>query len=123
MNNIVTWEYYNSLYNRATEDSFTNLELQAEKRVISVIGQYRWNHIQESAFYFNQLRDCICMVVDMLIDLDRGNVSKGLASVSNDGYTENYVIRTSNEADTEIRTRIKHWLSGTGLLSAFPLEG
>lgn len=123
MNRIVTWEYYASLYNKANQDEFASLEILAEKHIISVIGQHKWNNIHESAFYIDQLRDCICRVIDLLVDFNRSNAGKGLASVSNDGYTENYVVRTSNEANTEIRECIKRGLSGTGLLSAFPLGG
>ena len=123
MNNIVTWEYYNSLYNKAKEGEFTKLEAQAERYVQSVIGQYRWNHVEESAFYFDQLKDCICQVVNMLVDFNRGGAGKGLSSVSNDGYSESYVVRTASEYDKEIRTRIIHRLSGTGLTSAFPWGG
>lgn len=123
MNQIVTWEYYNSLYNKANQDEFVNFEILAEKQIQLVIGQYRWSTIQKSAFYYNQLQDCICKVIDKLVDLNNGSVGKGLASVNNDGYTENYVIRTSSEAEAEIRSCIKSWLSGTGLTSAFPWGG
>lgn len=123
MNNIVTWEYYNSLYSKASQDEFSKLEALAEKRVISVIGQYKWNTVKESAFYFTQLKDCICAVIDKLIDLDKGGAGKGIASVTNDGYSENYVVRTPSEYDNEIRTCIIHGLSGTGLTSAFPWGG
>jgi hypothetical protein len=123
MNNIVTWEYYNSLYNKAKQDEFSRLEARAEKHILSVIGQYKWSHIQESAFYFDQLKDCICKVINLLIDLDRGGAGKGIASVSNDGYSENYVVRTPDEYNKEIRTCIVHGLSGTGLTSAFMWGG
>ena len=123
MNNIVTWEYYNSLYNKANQDEFASLALLAEKHIKSVISHRKWNSIQESAFYFDQLKDCICKVIDKLVDFNRGGAGKGLASVSNDGYTENYAVRTAEEMDAEIRSCIIRWLSGTGLVSAFPLEG
>lgn len=123
MNNIVSWEYYNSLYNKANQDEFVSLEVLAEKYVASVVGHYKWTHVQESAFYFDQLKDCICKVIDMLVEFSKSGAGKGLASASNDGYTENYVIRTSNEADAEIRSYIRHQLSGTGLTSAFPWGG
>lgn len=119
MNNIVTWEYYNSLYNKANQEEFSRLEAQAEKRVQAVVGQYRWNTVRESAFYYTQLKDCICKVIDMLVDLDKGGVGKGIASISNDGYTESYAVRAASEYDSEIRTCIVRGLSGTGLVSAF----
>lgn len=123
MNNIVTWEYYNSLYNKAKQDEFNKLEAQAERHVLSVIGRYKWDRIEESAFYFDQLKDCICKVVNMLIDLNKGGAGKGLASVSNDGYSETYAVRNIDEYNREIRMCIMYCLSGTGLTSAFSQEG
>jgi hypothetical protein len=123
MNNIVTWEYYTSLHNKASQDDFVRLEILAEKYVLSVIGYLKWNLINTSAFYYPQLKDCICKVIDKLIDLDEGSAGSGLASVSNDGYTENYVVKTPTEADDEMRRCITRWLSGTGLVSAFSLGG
>jgi hypothetical protein len=123
MNNIVTWEYYNSLYNKASEEEFNTLEALAEKQVQLVIGHYKWSHIEESAFYFTQLKDCICRVIDKLVDLNKSGAGKGIDSVSNDGYSEKYVVRTASEYNSEIRMCIVHGLSGTGLTSAFPWGG
>lgn len=123
MNNIVTWEYYNSLYNKVKQDEFSRFEALAEKQVLSVIGRYKWNHINESAFYYNQLKDCICKVMDKLVDLEHSGAGRGVASVSNDGYSETYVVRTTDEFEKEIRVCISHWLSGTGLTSAFMWGG
>ena len=123
MNSVVTWEYYNSLYNKAPQDAFTKLEAQAEKYIESVVGRYRWLAINESAFYYSQLQYCVCQVINKLVELDASGAGKGLASVSNDGYSENYVVRLPSEADDEIRRCIVRWLSGTGLVGAFPLGG
>lgn len=123
MNNIVTWEYYNSLYSKAKQEEFGNLEALAERHVLSVIGHYRWDNIKESAFYFDQLKDCICKVIDKLVDLDSSGAGKGVASVSNDGYSESYAVRTSEEYNNEIRTCVIRGLSGTGLTSAFSWGG
>lgn len=123
MDNIVTWEYYNSLYNKANQAEFPVLEQLAEKQVKLVIGQLKWNGIHESAFYFDQLKDCICKLIDKLVELNTSGAGRGLASVSNDGYTENYIVKTSIEANAEIRECIIYWLRGTGLVSAYPLGG
>jgi hypothetical protein len=123
MDKIVTWEYYNSLHNKVSQEEFNRLEALAEKQILLVIGQYKWSTIKETAFYFNQLKDCICNVMNMLADLSKGGAGKGIASVSNDGYSENYVVRTASEYNNEIRMCIVHGLSGTGLTSAFPWGG
>lgn len=122
MTGIVTWEYYNSLHNKVNQEEFASLEPLAEKQIALVVGYHRWSRVNQSAFYFAQLQDCICEVVNKLADLDKGGAGKGLASVSNDGYTESYVVRTSSERNAEIRSCIIHGLSGTGLVGAFPLE-
>lgn len=123
MNNIVTWEYYNSLHNKINQEEFETLEPLAEKQVKLLVGHHKWNRINEHAFYFNQLQDCICEVINKLVDLSKSGAGKGLASISNDGYTENYVVRTLSEYNAEIRSCIIHELSGTGLIGAFPLGG
>ena len=123
MNDIVTWEYYNSLHNKVKQEEFTKLEPLAERRVASVVGPYRWNSVKESDFYYPQLKDCICDIIDKLADLNRGGAGRGVASVSNDGYSESYVVRTPSEYDHEIRTCIVRGLSGTGLTSAFSKGG
>lgn len=123
MNNIVTWEYYNSLYHKAKQDEFGALEVLAEKHIKTVIGHYKWNGINSSAFYFDQLKDCICRVIDKLVDLNSSGAGKGVSSVSNDGYSESYVVRTAEEYEHEMRICITRWLSGTGLIGAFPIGG
>lgn len=124
MDNIVTWEYYNSLHNnKVSTEEFATLEPLAEKQVALVVGYYKWNNISRSAFYFTQLQDCICDVVNKLTDLGKSNAGRGISSVSNDGYTENYVVRTLDEYNAEIRSCIVRGLSGTGLVGAFPLGG
>lgn len=123
MTNIVTWEYYNSLHNKVNQEEFAALEPIAEKQVALVVGHYRWNRVEQSAFYFTQLKDCICGVVNKLADLNRGGAGKGLSSISNDGYTESYAVRTLDEYNAEIRSCIVHGLSGTGLVGAFAFGG
>ena len=46
-------------------------------------------------------------------------LSVALASVSNDGYSESYVLQTQSQADEELGKNIRAWLSGTGLVRAY----
>ena len=53
-----------------------------------VIGWIRWANITEEMFGYEQLKDCICNVIDkMAVDMQSGK-GKGISSVSNDGYSE-----------------------------------
>lgn len=116
---IVEWEYYNSLYNTVDQPTFDRLEPLAEKRVKAVVGTFRWNSIKPDAFYYDQLKDCICRVVDKLASYEKSGVGSGLASVSNDGYTENYTVQTESQVADELRSCIVQCLSGTGLVGAY----
>lgn len=119
MNNIVNWEYYNSFCDAVNEETFNTLEPLAEKQIRIVIGTYKWNLIDSEAFYYEQLKDCICMTINKLAEYNKSGVGKGIASVQNDGYSENYVIQTSAQLTNEIQSNITRWLSGTGLVGAY----
>ena len=117
--NIVTWEYYSSLHHIVSETQFEDACALAEKEVKLVIGPYRWNHLDTEAFYFEQLKDCICNVIDKMAADVKSGKGNGLSSVSNDGYSESYVIQTEEQLRSELQGAIRAWLSGTGLAGAF----
>lgn len=119
MSHIVTWEYYNSLYNKVQEADFERMESLAEKEVMALIGPIRWATITESCFGYDQLVDCICKVMDQMTDNEESGKGKGVSSVSNDGYSESYVIQTEEQLRAELRKTIRAWLSGTGLIGAY----
>lgn len=119
MSQIVTWEYYSSLYNTVTEDGFKKAEARAEREVRAVIGPIRWAAITENTFGYEQLKDCICNVMDKMAADDKSGKGKGVSSVSNDGYSESYVVQTEEQLRGELQNSIKAWLSGTGLVGAY----
>ena len=119
MSKIVDWEYYNSLYDNVTKEGFDRLEARAESEVCAVIGPIRWASITENTFGYQQLKDCICKVINKSVENEGSGVGKGVASVSNAGYSENYVIQTETQAKEELQCLIKLWLSGTGLVGAY----
>ena len=121
MNNIVNWEYYSSLHNVVSENDFSKAEALAEKEVALVIGFPRWEDVDDTAFYFTQLKDCICNVIDKMASTKASGVGKGVASVSNDGYSESYVVQTESQARAELSVCIADWLSMTGLVGGYPL--
>lgn len=119
MSQKVNWEYYSSLFSKVTEEEFDALERRAENEVMLVVGPIRWNEITETTFGYETLKICICGVVNKLKENDTSSKGKGLASASNDGYSESYVIQTEAELDAEMKSAIKKWLSGTGLVGAY----
>lgn len=124
MDAIVNWGYYSSLYPTVSQvemdqSTFVNLELLAEREVRSVIGAHRWNAISPNHFYYDQLKDCICRVVNMLAEYNQSGAGKGLSNASNDGYSESYVVQTQAQVDAEVRMCVIRWLSGTGLVGAY----
>lgn len=120
MSGIVDWGYYSSLYEvDDLQESFDTLELRAEKEVCRVIGPIRWASITEDTFGYEQMKECICHVMHKLFENETSGVGKGLASASNNGYSESYVIQTETQVREELQCLIKNWLSGTGLVGAY----
>ena len=120
---LVSWEYYSSLYSTiGTQSDFEKAEALSEKDLARVIGPLRWAELVSSdwsdEFFADQLMDTICKVVDY--QQTSGRVSgAGVSSVSNDGYTESYVLAKQSEAQEELQKNIRAWLSGTGLVRAY----
>ncbi len=119
MSQIVNWEYYCSLYDVVAENSFEKAEALAEKEVRAVIGPIRWAAITEDTFGYEQLQDCICNVVNKMAEDSKSGKGKGVSSVSNDGYSESYVVQTEEQLRSELHSSIRAWLSGTGLVGAY----
>lgn len=119
MSQIVNWEYYSSLYDTVNEKDFDRAEALAEKEVCRVIGPIRWAAITEQTFGYGQLKDCICNVMDKMASDKKSGKGKGISSVSNDGYSESYVVQTEEQLRSELRSAILLWLSGTGLVGAY----
>ena len=119
---LVSWEYYSSLYSVITEDQFETAEALAEKEVIKVVGLIHWSELNlqhlEDEIYGDQLMDCICKVINYRAEAPKAQ-GRGVASVSNDGYSESYVVQTQSQADEELGKNIRAWLSGTGLVRAY----
>lgn len=119
MSRIVDWEYYSSLHDKVKEESFNKAEMLAEKEVKLVIGWPRWESLDSTAFYYEQLKDCICNTIDKMVDVQNGAGGKGISSVSNDGYSESYAVQTESQARAELQGCIRAWLSYTGLAGAY----
>lgn len=119
MPQIVNWEYYDSLHDTVNNEDFDKAEAIAEKEVCQVIGSIRWATITTETFGYAQLQDCICNVIDKMAENKKSGKGKGVSSVSNDGYSESYVVQTEEQIRSELQSSIRAWLSGTGLVGAY----
>ena len=119
---LVSWEYYSSLYSAVSEADFPKAEALAEKEVIRIVGLIHWGELNlddlDSELYGDQLKDCICKVVNFMAEAPKAQ-GKGIASVSNDGYSESYVLQKQSDALEELGKNIRSWLSGTGIVRAY----
>lgn len=119
MSGIVNWKYYSTLHDAVLQENFQKAESLAEKEVLLVVGRMRWDSLDSKAFYYEQLKDCICNVIDKMARDSDSDAGKGMSSVSNDGYTEHYAVQTESQAKAELQNAIRGWLSGTGLAGAY----
>ena len=119
MSQLVNWEDYSSLFDKVPEGDFSRYERLAEIEIRNVIGPIRWACITEQSFGYTQLKECVCNVVNALHDAEHSAQGKGIASVSNDGYSESYMMQTASQAKAELQKMIRYWLSGTGLVGAY----
>lgn len=121
---LLTWERYRSLHDIVSEDKFDKAEKQAEcaiRNVMGVIHYTNWiadNSNLTNEIYYDQLLDCICNVINYIATVGT-KAGQGVASVSNDGYSESYVLQTQSQATEELHKNIRKWLSGTGLVRAY----
>ena len=119
---LLTWEHYSSLYSAIKgKDEFNKEEAKAELEVARVIGPIHWAEIPEDIsgeFYASQLLDCLCRVIDYQATTG-SRIGRGVSAVSNDGYSESYVLAIQSAATEELDRNIRAWLSGTGLGRAY----
>lgn len=110
------YTYYNTNFPKLSEEDFNKL-LPAATKWLSVASHRRADVevLKASEDYaewkLNQVNDCLCNVINMMSDLKS---SGGLKSVSNDGYSESYLM--TSESNAELMSEARKWLSGSGLL-------
>ena len=123
----LTWEQYSSLFSDVDEMSFPKLEARAALKIDI------YTHMRAEAFNttydettaasfgkttYRALQMTACELVNLMQRQDSSAVGTGLASVSNDGYSESYKVTTQAEKEKEILSCIRNGLAGTGLAGA-----
>lgn len=123
----VTWEYYSSLYSISDVPEFERLlKLAAAKLDRYTHGRARMfedAYREDMATPFqrlvhDQIINTVCDLMHLMQVQDESGAGTGLASVSNDGYTETYKITTAADQEVQLVSALRSGLSGTGLAGA-----
>lgn len=123
----VTWEQYSGLYSEVQEADFDRLAAKASAK-LDVYTHMRAKNFEasyqeESATVFQkqvhmQIQNTVCELMNALHVQETSGMGSGIASVSNDGYSESYKVTTSAEKEAQLLTIVRGGLSGTGLAGA-----
>jgi len=126
--NYITWEYYSSLYSEiAEENEFNRLCTKAEMkidalthmRVTRFMKDFRKTYATDfQKQVYAQIQNTVCELINALYVQETSGMGTGIASVSNDGYSESYKITTAAEKEAQLLGIVRSGLSGTGLAGA-----
>ncbi len=124
----ITWEQYCSLYNNITDEKeFDRLAKLAEIKLNAITHmrakQFEDAYSEDTATDFQkqvhmQIQDTFCQLVNTMSVQESSGMGTGIASVSNDGYSESYKVTTAQEKEVQLTSVIRSGLSGTGLAGA-----
>lgn len=123
----ITWEFYSSLYSEATEADFDKLNTKASAK-LDVYTHMRARNFEaayneENATDFQkqvhmQIQNTVCELINAIHTQETTGMGTGIASVSNDGYSESYKLTTATEKEMQLLSIARSGLSGTGLAGA-----
>lgn len=123
----VTWEYYSSLYTDTPETEFDRLSMKSSSKLDVYTHMrarnFEADYAEDTATDFQkqihmQIQNTVCELINAIYMLETTNMGSGIASVSNDGYSESYKITTAAEREAQLRAIAQNGLSGTGLAGA-----
>lgn len=123
----ITWEYYSSLYDTVPETDFDKLNIKAcakldvythmrARNFMAVYDPDAATPFQEQTY--TQIQNTVCELINLVSIQDAAGMGSGIASTSNDGYSETYKVTTQAEKDAEVIALIQQGLGGTGLAGA-----
>lgn len=124
---FISWEDYSSMCAEVPEEEFARQSRNAEIKMNAVThmraGRFLSEYDSEQATDFqkqvySQIQATMCVLVNALYTRETSGMGTGIASTSNDGYSETYHIKTETEMEAQIVSLIRNGLSGTGLVSA-----
>ena len=123
----INWGYYSSLYSEVPEDDFDRLYTKASAKLDVHTHMRAKNFVTafntDTAMDFQkqvytQIQNTVCELMNALYMQETSGMGTGVASVSNDGYSESYKITTEAEKEAQLLTITRQGLSGTGLAGA-----
>lgn len=123
----IDWEQYSSLYSEVQKADFDKLAAKASAK-LDVYTHMRARNFEaafdeETATDFQkqvhmQIQNTTCELLNALYVQETSGMGTGIASVSNDGYSESYKITTAAEKEAQLLSIVRSGLSGTGLAGA-----
>lgn len=112
MSQLIDWEYYCSHFpNVVPEKQFAAVEAQAEIEMNKVVKPYM--EISE-----DRKKDCVFQLCNFLYSNQTTLGGKGVTSVSNNGYSENYSLQSTAQVREAMEELIYDCI-GTRLAGAF----
>lgn len=124
----INWEYYSSLFTEVPDAAeFERLEKRAALKIDAIthlrVKRFEEAYQESEATDFQrmvheQIRLTMCELVNTMHTQDISGMGSGIASVSNDGYSESYKITTAAEKEAQLYHVVQSGLSGTGLAGA-----
>lgn len=124
----IDWEYYSSLFDNISDEAefcraCTKAAVYMDRYTSMRAGNFMKTYDRERATDFQHttaeaIRLTMCELVNNITVQEASEMGTGLASVSNDGYSESYKITTAAEKEAQLLCIIRHGLSGTGLAGA-----
>lgn len=124
----IDWEYYSSLFNNISDEK--EFERTCKKAGIYMdrytamrAGAFMRAYDEDNATDFQRMtadavQMTMCELVNNIAAQEASEMGTGIASVSNDGYSESYRITTAAEKEAQLLCIVRNGLSGTGLAGA-----
>lgn len=114
MPQLIDWEYYSSHFPAPiTEKQFQAIEAQAEVELARVVPAYLLAQIDEK-----KKQNAVFKLCNFLYANQDAIIGSNISSVSNDGYSESYKIKTEDETETSM-CELVYGCIGTRLAGAF----
>lgn len=121
----ITWDGYSSLYTEIPDENTFNRLMRRVRikmdgithmRVSKFVGSYRKTTATDfQKLVYAQIQDTACELANLMYAQDMSGMGTGIASVSNDGYSESYAVTTAAEKEAQQRKTVLNGLRGTGL--------
>lgn len=106
---LITWEYYNSHFNKLDEAQFNKVKYTAERLVLKRIRKSA-DELTENEK--TDVIDCISCIINQVLSDER--YSNGIQSISNDGYSVSYSesLDTKSKIDEILRMWVDYLMVG-----------